>query len=109
MPQTSYPVVIATLPTDQGLKNANRRNSENSLNAVAGRLNSVGDLTLTAGTSTTLNSPYIHNGSMIVLMAKSAAAAAIHPSVWITPALKTATITHSTAAGGEAFRWAAFG
>ena len=74
-----------------------------------GRVNSVNDVALSTGTTTIINHPFLHENSVVMFMPKSAAAAALASSIWVTPGLKTATINHSSAAGGEAFSWAALG
>ena len=109
MTRRSYKRPFPTPPTPDGILQF-QTHTANAFEALySGRTNSVGDVTLTAGTSTTLANPFFHENSVIVFMPKSAAAAAIHPSIWVTPGQRTATINHSTAVGGEAYSWAAFG
>lgn len=104
-----YLVPQRQAPTEQGYKHFQRAVQDALPNIMQGRLNCAGDLTLTAGTTTTLTDAILHTCSVIILMPKSAAAAALQSSIYITPAQGSATLTHSTAAGGEAFSWVALG
>lgn len=79
-----------------------------------GKINSRGNLTLSAGMTTSITSPFIHSESNIQLMPTNAAAAAItwHISDRTynrATAVGTATVTHSLAAGTETFEWVALG
>lgn len=79
-----------------------------------GKINARGNLTLTAGTATTLTSPFVHSQSVILFMPTNAAAAAIVPYVTArtydrATAVGTATLTHATAAGTETYEWIALG
>lgn len=98
-----------TPPTTDGFAKAQVLFAQSFESLFGGRINSVNDFTLTAGTSTVITSPFFHGSSVLIFMPKSAAAAALHPSMWVVPGLRTATINHATAVGGEAFSWAALG
>lgn len=78
-------------------------------NLFQGRSNAVGDLTLTAGTSTTLTHPSLHADSVIVFVPTNAAAFALGAPYASTRAARTATLTHATAVGTETYAWAALG
>jgi hypothetical protein len=75
-----------------------------------GHVNCVGEITLTAGTTTVLTYPELHSEKGIFFMPKSAAAAALYTSSAFRCAVTqgSATITHASAAGTETYRWAAF-
>lgn len=74
--------------------------------ALTGRLNVVLDVTLTAGTSTVVDNALILEQSAIIPVPADANAAALGV-VWSDPATQVDgqfTLTHPTAAGGEAYR-----
>lgn len=63
---------------------------------LLGQINSVGEVTLTASqSSTTITRPYIGPDSVVLLMPKTANAAAEQSNIWITCACGAATIQHS--------------
>lgn len=63
-----------------------------------GRINSVGNVTLTASATTTVVAdPRAHINSKVLLMPKSANAAAALATTWLTPAARSVTITHASA------------
>lgn len=74
-------------------------------NAVAGKLNVLGDLTLESGAATTtLDDPLITQASLIVLMPMSANAAAALQSLHFQPT-ETGSVTISHANNGQTDRW----
>lgn len=63
---------------------------------LLGQINSVGEVTLEAGqSSTTLERPYIGANSIILLMPGTANAAAEQANIWITCQSGSGTIRHS--------------
>lgn len=110
MARQGYRAPIPYPSTEKGLE-ATRRDFVQIVGGIMqGKVNCVGDLTLTAGTSTTLNNPLIHEQSVIIFVPTNAAAAALSTQPYAsTRGNETATITHATAAGTETFAWVAFG
>ena len=98
----------AVPPSEAGLRSALHQIIASVDRLFKGHVNCVGEITLTAGTTTVLTYPELHAEKGIFFMPKSAAAAVIHPSIWAVCGQGTATITHATAAGTETYRWAAF-
>lgn len=63
---------------------------------LLGRINSVGELTLEAGqSSTTLQRPYIGTDSVVLLMPRTANAAAAHMNIWMSCQSGEAILNHS--------------
>lgn len=63
---------------------------------LLGQINSVGEITLVASQSSTLlERPYIGVDSVLLLVPKTANAAAEQPNIWITCASGVATLQHS--------------
>lgn len=110
MARRGYKAPIPYPPTSEGLE-ATRRDFVQIVSGIMqGKVNCAGDLTLSAGTSTTLNSPILHEESVILFAPTNAAAAALSTQPYAsTRANQTATITHATAAGTETFVWVALG
>lgn len=109
MARTSVPIPRAGLPTPEGMQEFQRNAVQTISLLVNGRMNAVGDVTLTAGTTTTLANTHIHPLSVIVFAPTNAAAYALGLPYASTRGDKTATLTHPSAAGTETYAWAAFG
>lgn len=74
-----------------------------------GKLNNVGEVTLEAGTSTTLTDDLIGPDSLVSLTATDAAGAALG-AVWVDGYDKgSCEIHHASAAGTEVFRYCVLG
>jgi len=107
-----YPSVRKHPDTEEG-----RRQAANELLKVVqglmhGKMNLRGELTLTAGVTTTVQHSSFHSGTIFLMMPANAAAAAITWHVSNRTDAEgggTITITTSTAAGTETFEWVAFG
>ena len=78
-------------------------------NIMRGKTNLRGSLTMGAGTTTTINNPNLHGGSIITLMATNSAASAITGIYASSRGNGTVTLTHSVAVGTETFDWCAHG
>lgn len=76
--------------------------------ALDGYLQSTGTLTLTAGAETVIRAPIFRASTVIILVPRSSAAAAL--SWWVSAAdVRQITIGHDAAAGTEEFSWVAIG
>lgn len=65
---------------------------------LEGRINSVGNVTLSTATTTTLVSNYYANvNSKVLLMPQSANAAAALATTWVVPSARSMTINHASA------------
>lgn len=89
-----------TVPVVHNDEVEHRRQISNVVNRILdGATNAVGSVTLTENsTTTTLNDIRIGVNSRILLMARTATAAAEMTSLYITPTKESATITHSSTA-----------
>jgi hypothetical protein len=74
-----------------------------------GKLNCVGEVTLTAGTSTTITDPLIGPDSTVIPVAKGAAAEALTGIGVDNYATGSCVMHHSAAAGTEVFRYCVIG
>ncbi len=74
-----------------------------------GKLNNIEEVTLTAGTETTLTDQLIGPDSLVSLTAKDSAAAAITGIYVDTYDYGSCVIHHSAAAGSEVFRFSVTG
>lgn len=62
-----------------------------------GRINSVGEITLSTATTTTVASNYFANvNSKVLLMPQSANAAAALATTWVVPAARSLTFNHAS-------------
>jgi hypothetical protein len=64
---------------------------------IDGRINSVGEVTLSTATTTTVVSSYYANvNSKVLLMPQTANAAAAVATTWVTPAARSLTFNHAS-------------
>ncbi|MFA6134661.1 MAG: hypothetical protein WC869_11665 [Phycisphaerae bacterium] len=75
------------------------RDTARTINQILdGRINSVGSVTLTASTTTTvIADPRAHVNSKVLLMPTSANAAAALATTWIAAAARSVTVNHASA------------
>lgn len=81
-------------------------------NAISGKLNVVGEVTLTAGAATTtLNDPLITRGSALALMPLTANAAAALATLYFDPTASGSVVIHhaNNAQTDKTFRYAVIG